>query len=185
MQLTACFWHCFCVFWPAWGLICLLQLCPPPPMPRHSPRQYSAHQAVFEPPSQYLALSKWRRGASIYSCGMRSSLPLSHWLPGESYMTPSRMATSLFTAIRIRVKSLFYVLHASGAMAAAVLPAYAAQAVILVIATAQVVIPAATDNSRCLGNPTHFPLLLQLAAPSSPPTRPSPQHKQHRHCRLL
>jgi hypothetical protein len=93
-------------------------------------------------------------------------------------MTPSRMATSFFTAIRIRVKSLFYVLHASGAMAAAVLPAYAAQAVILVIATAQVVILAATDNSRFLGNPTYFPLLLQLAAPSSPPTRPSPAATQ-------
>jgi hypothetical protein len=39
-------------------------------------------------------------------------------------------------------------------MAAAVLPAYTAQAVILVVATAQVVITAATDNSRFLGNPT-------------------------------
>jgi hypothetical protein len=32
-----------------------------------------------------------------------SSLPLSYWSPGESYMTPSRTVTYIFTAIRIRV----------------------------------------------------------------------------------
>ncbi len=32
-----------------------------------------------------------------------SSLSLSYWSPGESYMTPGCMATHFFTAIRIRV----------------------------------------------------------------------------------
>jgi hypothetical protein len=41
---------------------------------------------------------------SDYGSRMMISLPLSYWSPGESYMTPSCMATYFFTAIQITVK---------------------------------------------------------------------------------
>ncbi len=69
-----------------------------------SPCQQLAHEAISELPSQSLALSKWRRGASNYCRHMTSSLPLSYWLLGESYMTPSCTAAYIFTAIWIRDK---------------------------------------------------------------------------------
>ncbi len=39
------------------------------PRTRHSPRQYSVHQAVLEPPTRSLALSKCRSGALDYGRG--------------------------------------------------------------------------------------------------------------------
>jgi hypothetical protein len=58
------------------------------PLSGHSPCQYSAHQAVSDPPTRSVALSKWRRWASDYGCGMtQASLsPIGHleshiWLP--------------------------------------------------------------------------------------------------------
>jgi hypothetical protein len=77
------------------------------PLPGHSPRQQLVDQAVFEPPSQSLPLSKWRYWASDYGCGMMLSLPLSYWSPGRSYMTSSHTAMSIYIAARIRVKYNF------------------------------------------------------------------------------
>jgi hypothetical protein len=77
------------------------------PLPGHSPRQQLVDQAVFEPPSQSLPLSKWRYWASDYGCAMMLSLPLSYWSPGRSYMTSSRTAMSIYIAARIRVKYNF------------------------------------------------------------------------------
>ncbi len=101
---TICFWHSFCVLRPVGGLFASFNSLDHHPMPGHSPHQKSAHQAVFEPPSLSLSLSKWRSEASDYGRGMTSSLPLSYWLLGESYMTPCRMAMHFFMTIRIRVK---------------------------------------------------------------------------------
>jgi hypothetical protein len=35
---------------------------------------------------------------------MAASLPLSYWLPGELYITPSSMATFIFAAFRTRAR---------------------------------------------------------------------------------
>ncbi len=44
---------------------------------------------------------------TTYCRGMMSSLPLSYWLPGESYLTPSRTATSFFTQpSRLELKTI-------------------------------------------------------------------------------
>ncbi len=74
------------------------------PWTGRSPRQQSVHQAVLEPPTRSLALSKCRSGASDYGWGMMQSLPLSYWSPEKSYMTSRRTATLIYIAARFRVK---------------------------------------------------------------------------------
>ncbi len=73
------------------------------PWTGRSSRQLSAHQAVLEPPTQSLALSKCRSGASDYGRSMTQSLPLSYWSPEKSYMTSSRTATKIYIAAQYRV----------------------------------------------------------------------------------
>jgi hypothetical protein len=75
------------------------------PWTGRSPRQYSAHQAVLEPPMQSLALSKCRSGASDFGRDMTQSLPFSYWSPKKSYMTSSRTATKIYIATWFRVKT--------------------------------------------------------------------------------
>ncbi len=73
------------------------------PWTGRSSGQWSAHKAVLELPTQSLALSKCRSGASDCGRGMTQSLPLSYWSPEKSYMTPSRTATLIYIVARLRV----------------------------------------------------------------------------------
>ncbi len=95
----------FCTFRAAWKAY-LTSMTPSTTTPGQGtlPRQQLAHQAVLEPPSWSLALSKSRHRASDYCRAMMQSLPLSCWSPEKSYMTSSHKATSIYEAARFRVQ---------------------------------------------------------------------------------